>query len=381
MDGIDEEVLADEDQLLGRDAGRLLWALARSGAQVRRAGETVGEFELDRLVGDRPRAVLLVGDPPARAAVRLAARVLGRSAAVTVWSGAELPKWAGPSDAVLAASVDGYHPRVTNLLEQAARRGLSRAVVAPLGSPVAQAAGRASAAALPADVHPRAALWPLVVPLLQAGAALELTDATPATLAGIADALDAGAEAYRPASDVFTNPAKSLALELGETLPLLVGVGALGGVAARVFADALRLYAGSPAITLTVPDDVATAAALLSGRVAGTAHDLFRDRVDEVELRPRLVVVGVDSQPEVGAEPAGEFGSEERAARSAVATLEQLAAATDVRSSTLDLAIDTHNSPPLPGLAAATATAMFTASYLALASGIDPSAPRPGELL
>ncbi len=88
-------------------------------------------------------------------------------------------------------------------------------------------------------------------------------------LAAIADALDAAAEAYRPSSDVFTNPAKSLALELGETLPLLVGVGALGALAAAVFADALRLYAGSPAISVTLPDDVATAAALLSGRVAG----------------------------------------------------------------------------------------------------------------
>ncbi len=94
-----------------------------------------------------------------------------------------------------------------------------------------------------------------------------------------------------------------------------------------------------------------------------------------------MVVVGEESQPEAGAELTSEFGVQERAARSAVAVLQQLAAANDVRSSALDLAIDAHLAPPLAGLAAATATAMFTAGYLALASGIDPSAPRPGELL
>jgi hypothetical protein len=47
-----------------------------------------------------------------------------------------------------------------------------------------------------------------------------------------------------------------------------------------------------------------------------------------------------------------------------------------VRSSVVDLPMGT----PLTRLAAAHAFGMFTATYLALGLGIDPSAARPGEV-
>lgn len=382
MDGIDEDVLADEARLASRDAGRLLWSLARTGAQVRRAGEVLDEFGATQLAGDRPRAVLLVGDPAARGALRVLTRLLAPAVPVTVWSAPDLPRWAGPTDALLAATVDGRHPRVTGLVEQASRRGLIRAVVAPGGSPVAQAAGRAPVSNLTADIHQRAALWPLTVPLLQAADVLGLVTFTPGSLAELADGLDATAEACRPGGDSFTNTAKSLALDLSGALPLLVGAGPLAGVAARMFADVLRLYAGSPAISVTLPDGVAVAAALLSGSVGGAADDLFRDRVEEAVVRPRMVIIGDDGEPG----PPGELSSselqlDELAARRAASALHQLATAAGVRSSSLDLAVDPRTSTPLTRLAAASAAGMFTATYLALATGIDPSAPRPGEVL
>jgi glucose/mannose-6-phosphate isomerase len=382
MDGIDEDVLADEAQLASRDAGRLLWSLARTGAQVRRAGEVLDEFGPSQLAGDRPRAVLLVGDPPARGALRILTRLLAPAVPVTVWSGPDLPRWAGATDALLAATVDGRHPRVTGLVEQASRRGLIRAVVAPGGSPVAQAAGRAPVSNLTSDVHQRAALWPLTIPLLQVADLLELITFTPGSLAELADGLDATAEACRPAGDSFTNTAKSLALDLSGALPLIVGAGPLAGIAARMFADVLRLYAGSPAISVALPDGVAVAAALLSGSVGGSSADLFRDRVEEAVVRPRMVIIGDDGEPgPPGRLSSSELQLDELAARRAASALHQLATATDVRSSSLDLAVDPRTSTPLTRLAAASAAGMFTATYLALASGIDPSAPRPGEVM
>jgi glucose/mannose-6-phosphate isomerase len=382
-EGLDEGVLGDEAQLDRRDQGRLLWSLARTGAHVRRAGEVIAEFGPGQLHGDRPRAVLLVGDPPARGALRVLTRLLAPAVPVTIWSGADLPRWAGPADALLAAAVDGRQPRVTGLVEQAARRGLIRAVVAPAGSPVWQAAGRAPAAALPAEVHVRAALWALTIPLLQAADALQLWTFTPTLLAELADGLDASAEACRPGGDVFTNPAKSLALDFSTALPLLVGAGPLAGIAARIVSDALRLYAGSPAIAVTLPDGVAVAAALIAGTGGSSPDDLFRDRVEEAVVRPRMVVIGDDGEPDdplSGPRSSSELQLDERAARRASAALHELAAASGVRSSAFDLVVDPRVAAPLTRLAAVSTTGMFAASYLALASGLDPSAPRPGEI-
>jgi len=383
-DAIDEDVLADADQLDRRDAGRLLWSLARTGATVRRAGEVIAEFGPDRLIGERPRALVLVGDPPTRGALRVLTRLLAPAVPVLVWSGPDLPKWAGPTDALFAAAVDGRHPRVMAVVEQAARRGLIRAVVAPVGSPVAQAAGRAPVSALPADVHHRAALWAVLTPLLQAADALELSSFPLGRLSEVADGLDATAEVCRPTGDVFTNPAKALALDLSGTLPLIIGVGSYAGIAARTVSDALRLYAGSPAISLALPDGVAVAAALLSGGNPGrTTEDLFRDRVEEAVIRPRMVSIG-DDGPDDERPPgasSGEHQLDELAARRAASDLHRLAAATDVRSSTLDLVVGGPASSALTRLAAASAVGMFTATYLALASGVDPSAPRPGEVI
>jgi len=64
------------------------------------------------------------------------------------------------------------------------------------------------------------------------------------------------------------------------------------------------------------------------------------------------------------------------AARRSASALRDLAASYGGRYSTVEVPAG----PPLCRLAAATAFGAFTATYLALGRGIDPSAPRPGEL-
>ena len=173
----DEALLDDADLLLRRDSQRLLWHLATAGAQVRRAVELTEEFGIDRLRGiGAPRALLVATDAPPSTALRLVTRLSCETTPALAWHGVELPRWAGPTDALLIGAVDGRHPRLAELAEQGARRGLAMAVVAPVGSPVAAAAGRAPLHELAADLNPRAARWAILTPLLQALDALGIRD-------------------------------------------------------------------------------------------------------------------------------------------------------------------------------------------------------------
>src|SRR5438067_7258452 len=241
----DELLLDDTDQLMTRDAGRLLWALATAGAQVRRCMELQDEWGFDRLaMGDVPRAVLVSTDAPAKGAARVIVRIASGAAPTLWWGGVELPRWAGPADALLVGSTDGRSPRLARLAELAAHRGMAVAVVAPTGSPIAQAAGRSPVCELALDLHLRASRWSVLTPLLQACDALGLLTAPPVLLGEVADALDEAAESCRPTSESFTNPAKSLAVELAAAAPVIVGAGPLAGVAARLISEAMQLLAG-----------------------------------------------------------------------------------------------------------------------------------------
>jgi len=377
----DETVLDDADLLERRDATRLLWNLATAGAQVRRAVDVVGEFGVDRLSGELPRALLVATDAPPATALRLIPGLSCEATPALAWHGVELPRWAGPSDALLIGAVDGRHPRLAELAAQGARRGLAMAVVAPGGSPVADAAGRAPVYHLAPDLHPHASRWAVLTPLLQALDALGLYSVPPGLLTRIADALDDTAEACRPSGELFTNPAKALAAEFAETRPLLVGAGALASVAAGAGADALQLSAGVPAVAVSLPDGAGRAGALLRGAApAPSEEDLFRDRVEQAApQRARLLVIGDDGSaedPSLGDRSGAQIQLDEIAARRAAATLRQLADELGVRASSVDV----PDGPPLARFAAAAAFGEFTAAYLAIGLGLDPGAPRPAEM-
>ena len=377
----DESLLDDPDALALRDDGRLLWALAGSGAQVRRAVDIADEFDVSRLAGGAvPRALLVAVDSPAKGAGRVLVRLATGVTPTLMWHGVELPRWAGSADALLVASSDGRHPRLARVTEQGAHRGLAVVVVAPEGSPVAEAAGRAPVAHIPGDLNRRALVWAVLTPLLQAAHVLEVASVPASLLALVADALDETAEGCRPSADAFTNPAKALAVEVAEAQPLIAGAGQLAGVAGRLFADALQFFAGAPAIAVTLPDGVAAAGALLVGEPQDSFDDeFFRDRDEEQPIRPRLVTIGDDGEPDdesLGRRSGAQIQLDEVAARRAAEALHQIARQRGLRSSTVDVPAG----PPLSRLASATLFGAFVATYLALGRGIDPSEPRPGEL-
>jgi hypothetical protein len=379
----DESVLNDADLLARRDEYRLLWTLATAGAQVRRAVDLLDDFGVESLRGDVPRALLVATDAPPSAALRLVTRLSCEATPALAWHGVELPRWAGPSDALLIGAVDGRHPRLATLAEQGAHRGMAMAVVAPANSPVAAAAGRSPLHELPPELSLRASRWAVLTPLLQALDALGVHPTSSAVFSGVADALDEMAETCRPTGELFMNPAKSLAAEFSDAVPLIVGAGPLASVAARASADALQLFAGVEAMSVSLPDGVARAGALLRG--AGVAappdDDFFRDRVDDAApRRTRLLVIGDDGAPDdpaLGEERTGaQIQLDEVAARRAAAALHGLARELGLRSSSVDV----PQGSALARFGAAAAFGEFTAAYLAFGLGLDPGARGPAEL-
>ncbi len=376
-----DEGLLDEPQLLERaDRSGLLRALATAGPQVRRAGETAGEFDVVRLrEADRPRAVLVATDADS-AVARVVVRLAEPRSPVVHWYGADLPRWAGPADALLVASLGGRDPRLVELTAQAAHRGLAMAVVAPAGSPLAGSAGRAPVHELPRDLHPRATRWTLLVPLLQALDALGLYAFPAESLLEVADALDTQAEACRPHGDAFTNPAKSLAVEFAESDPVVAGAGPMAATAARTIAESLHRLAAVSAVDVALPGDLDGAVTLVRGAVTPDDDDLFRDRVEDSgrPRRPRLLVIGDEGTPEDAMlvdRPSADAQLVETAARQAADVLRRLAHDSHVPVSGVDL----PHGDALVRFAAATAFGDFTAVYLALASGLDPGAPHDWE--
>ncbi len=376
----DEGLLDDQARIEQRDEHRLLWALATAGAQVRRAVETVGDFGIERLRGgELPRAMLVATDSAPSAGSRLITRLSCTRTPALTWHGVDLPRWAGPADALLIGSVDGRHPRLAELTAEGARRGLAMAVVAPPGSQVAAAAERAPLHELPRDLHPRAARWSVLTPLLQALDVLGVNPIPSGLLIEVADALDEKAEVCKPEGDAFVNPAKALAIEFSDAIPLIVGAGALAGVAARAISDALQQFSGVTSVSVSLPDGVGRAGSLLRGAGPVPVDDFFRDRVDDVpSARPRLLVVGDDGTADdvlLGDRSDAQIQLDETAARRAARALHDLAANLGLRHSSVDV----PNGDPLARFAAAAAFGEFTAAYLALGLGLDPGSAGPAE--
>ena len=376
----DEALLDDAQRLEQLDEHRLLWSLATAGAQVRRAVETAGDFGVEALRGgDLPRAMLVATDSAPSSGSRLITRLSCTRTPAITWHGVELPRWAGPADALLIGSVDGRHPRLAELAAQGAQRGLAMAVVAPPGSQVAVAAGRAPVHELPRDLNPRAARWSVLTPLLQALDALGVNPIPAGLLIELADALDQQAELCKPDGEAFVNPAKALAIEFAAAVPLVVGAGALAGVAARAISDALQQFAGVSSVSVSLPDGVGRAGTLLRGAGGPPVDDFFRDRLDEpAVVRPRLLVVGDDGSADdlmLGERSDAQIQLDEVAARRAAKALHDLAANLGLRSSSVDV----PNGDPLARFASAAAFGEFTAAYLALGLGLDPGSRGPAE--
>ncbi|MFF7801547.1 SIS domain-containing protein [Streptomyces olivaceus] len=315
---LDESLLDTPERLTEADRRGLLRGAAEAGARVRTAARHAAEAGVGNLKPDgRPRAVLIAG-PGAAAThaadllgtlagagspvIRLAPTGVAPAAGALRW---ELPGWAGSVDLLLIATPDGAEPGLSLLAEQAYRRGCTVVAVAPGRSPLSDAVSASHGLLIPMATTPYdhdeplagaapGVLWALLTPLLALLDRTALLDAPPEALDKVADRLDRVAERCGPAVVTYSNPAKTLAAELAESLPVIWTEGTSAGPAGRRFAAGLAELSGTPAVVADLPEALAAHNALLAGQLAAAADpdDFFRDRVEEAPaLHARVVLL------------------------------------------------------------------------------------------
>ncbi|MFF3466959.1 SIS domain-containing protein [Streptomyces sp. NPDC001984] len=315
---LDESLLDAPEGLAEADSRGLLRGAAEAGARVRTAARHATEAGVDDLKPDgRPRAVLIAGPGasathaadllgslagPGSPVIRLAPTGVAPAAGALRW---ELPGWAGSVDLLLIATPDGTEPSLSLLAEQAYRHGCTVAAVAPAGTPLAEAVDGAHGLFVPMATAPYdheeplaasspGVLWALLTPLLALLDRIGLVTAPAEDLEKVADRLDLIAERCGPAIVTYSNPAKTLAAELADALPVIWTEGPSAGPAGRRFSAALAELAGRPALVEELPEALAAHSALLAGPLAASADpdDFFRDRVDEpAALHARVVLL------------------------------------------------------------------------------------------
>jgi glucose/mannose-6-phosphate isomerase len=361
--------------MLENDPGGMLRATASAGAQVRESAALAAEANLSALADEgRPRAVVVAGIGTAGLTGNILATVAGPRCPVPVIGhrSAGVPGWVGAADVVIAVSASGRSPEALAAADAAARRGARLVAIGNPDSELQAMAERARAPFIPVPrrAPARASLWGLAVPVLLAARSLGLVKVNEADLAETAARLDADAERCRAGAESFVNPAKSLALGLAGSIPIVWGSSPLATVAARRFADTLAANARYPVMAGALGEAGRGRVGLLDGPFGGLAEssrDIFADpdEQDELNTRLRLVVLrdgGLNPEEEAD-EP---VAVEERRADAVQTLAERRGVRCDV--------VIAEGGSALERLASLVAVPDFASIYLALAHGLDPMA-------
>ena len=257
---VDAEERLDTMALLAEaDPGDMLRQVASSAAQVRSAVRAIQEADLDELISaGRPRAIVVTGMGGSGVAGDVMAAVCGRGCPVQILPvhDYQLPAWVGAADLVIAVSCSGGTEETIAAATAAVRRGCRLIGVGGEDSPLAMIAQQAHSPfiGVPSAGMPRSTLWGLSMPLVVIASQMGLLEAGTEDYESAAAELERISHLCRPDSESFVNPAKSLALELAGTLPMIWGSSPLAGVAAYRFGTQLSENAKDPAVTGTLPE-------------------------------------------------------------------------------------------------------------------------------
>lgn len=380
---LDTDILDDPERVEALDPRGSLRALATAGAQVRRSLLSAQEAGIERVNrGDRPRSVL-VATLGGSGIVSEVLDLLAESAspvAVTSRHNAPLPGWVGPMDLVIAVTQSGRAHGPVALAAEAARRGAGLLTVGARDSPLADIAAQARGVHVPVAVEglsSRTALWSLLTPVLLGAAQIDLVNLESRVLDQVADRLDEQAEACRPASESFVNPAKVLAADVAETVPVILGDSELTGVVADRAASMLARTARMPATWGVLPDAASQIVSCFDGPLSGGSRtgvppqgggrDIFADPyLDGPQMAPLGLIMLRDLQPDSAQ---GEVPREEALRHNLAQAVVEQAQEAGVRV----MEVWAEPGHELVRLAGLVALADFTATYLALGLGLDPS--------
>lgn len=339
-DRLDDQALVEA----GDPAG-VLREVASAAARVRIAVRTARESGLDALrPADRPRAIVVAGDGLAGEMLAVLCGAASPAAVISV-RGDRLPGWIGAAD--LVVGIDGEDPGVLAICGQALRRGCQLAGIGADGAPLRDLAHQLYLPSTPG-------LWPVLVGLTAMAERLGLLRLGEDGYEDAATALEDIAHRCRPASESFVNPAKSLALDMEGSVPVVWGSG-IAEVAAGWFASQLRRVAKCPAVSGSLREAVGGQAGVLEGPFAPGPDRMFLDDDDGPSIRLMLL-----------ADPAGE----EQATTVLRAAAAELARGHGVGVS--ELAAEGER--PLRRLATLVQLADYASVYLAIGTGLDPAA-------
>jgi len=375
---VDEALLDSLAAIEAADPGRMLRHTASAGAQVRESAALAAEANLTSIADEgRPRAVVVAGQGTAARTGDILATVAGPKCPVPVLAhrSAGVPGWVGAGDVVIAVSASGRSPEALSAADAAARRGARLVAIGAPDSELESVAERARAPfiAVPRRAPARAAIWGLTIPVLLAARTLGLVKITEADIAETATRLDADAERCRPSAESFVNPAKSLALDLAGSIPIVWGSSMLATVAARRFADSLSANARYPVVAGALGEAGRGRVGLLDGvygALSEVDRDIFADPSEDADndaTRLRVVLLRdgglVSDEETIEPEP---VAVEERRADA----VQEIAERRGVRVSTLTA----EGGSTLERLASLIAVPDFASLYLAIAHGLDPMA-------
>jgi TusA-related sulfurtransferase len=300
----DDDLLDDPGRLEATDSGGLLRAAATAGAQVRSTAAAAEEAGLRQLVGERPRALVLLTRPGAAAAAApLLLALLGSSCPVPVVTTRSVPMWVGALDIVLANTTDPGDRELAEGIDRAVRRGAQVVLTAPAEGPVAAAAAGRSVLLVPrVEVPPSLVLPRTLTAGLLLLDTLELLATDAEVLAG---ELDREAERDHVAHESLVNPAKSLALRLRGRTPLLWGTDPVATVVALHCAGALAAHAGVVAHAAGFHEAAVLPVLRQEATRAGGEVEVFRDPFEDPfaeashsgmpPMRPMLLGIPHDS--------------------------------------------------------------------------------------
>jgi len=375
--------LDDPELVESGDPGGMLRQIAASAAQVRTALRACDETDLSALRPDsRPRAIVTAGAGGSVFAGDTLAAICGPRSPVQVAgaSGYQLPGWVGAADLVIAVSRSGETAEVLALAAEAARRGCDLVGVCAPDSPLQQVtlAARGTFIPVTAGGPARCTPWALAVPLLVIATRLGVARVDAAAYESAATAMEDISHQCRPSSESFVNPAKSLALDLVGSLPLIWGGSPLAAVAALRFASQLAANAKYPSIAGVLPDVGHDQVAAFDGPFAPAPEPDF-PAAEEFDDAPfdefsEADVSGLDDAPDNStllrlvllADPSGEHSAVTRGRDAAAA----LAAARGIEVSEITM----DGAELLPRLASAVHLLDYASVYLGIACGIDPLA-------
>ena len=253
------DVLDDPDLLERADPGGMLRDVAGAPAQLREAAFTSAEVDVDHVLeGLRPRSIVVIGMGGSAVTGDVLAAVAGVAAPVPIVThrGYGLPGWIGAADLVIGVSCSGTTEETLDAVEEAVRRGAPLIGVGAAGSPLLELvlAGRGAVFTVPGGRMPRASIWALSAPLLVVADRLRVAATGRDVLDATADVLDEWTHRCAPGKESFLNPAKDLALNLVDRLPVVWGTSPVGGVAAYRFASQLAENAKMPSVHGVLPE-------------------------------------------------------------------------------------------------------------------------------